>query len=113
MHEALWERPSIQPPILIATCSVPDYGQTTAGASSSGCDEAPETQTSPLPESYTEESMPSTSSQPPTKRPKRGEGMLFFLNKQAEKEELRDAALQEPNKCFLTLFAELVKKTTI
>ncbi|KAJ4922020.1 hypothetical protein JOQ06_004039 [Pogonophryne albipinna] len=44
-----------------------------------------------------EEPVPSTSSQPPTKRPRRRSSGLAFLNKQAEKDEARDAALNEQN----------------
>ncbi|KAK5925664.1 hypothetical protein CgunFtcFv8_018171 [Champsocephalus gunnari] len=39
------------------------------------------------------EPVPSTSSQPPTKRPRRRNSVLAFLKKQAAKDEARDAAL--------------------
>lgn len=55
-----------------------------------------------------EESMPSTCSQPPTKRSKRIAGMLAFLKKQAEKKGERDAALYEENEHFFAPFSELV-----
>lgn len=107
MHEALGERPSIQPPTLVASCLVPDHGQTADGASSPACAEAP--QTSPDTESE-EEPGPSTSSQPPTKRRKRGGGVLNFLKAQALKDEARDAALYEQNERFLDILKEIAKK---
>lgn len=91
MHEALGEKPSIQPPTIVASCSVPNHGQTAAEASSSGCEEP--SGMSLLPGTDSEkESMPSNCSKPPTKRPKRGGG-----KKQAEKEEARDVAPYNQN----------------
>ncbi|XP_035291498.1 uncharacterized protein LOC118237144 [Anguilla anguilla] len=109
MHEAFGERLSIQPPTLIPSCSVPNHGQTAAETLSSGCEEPSQMSLLPGTDSE-EESMPSTCSEPPTKRPKRGGAMLAFLKKQAEKKEARDAALYNQNEQFLALFAELVKK---
>ncbi len=106
-HEALRERPSIQPPTLVASCLVPSHGQSSAEASPSQGDGPSLTQ--PAGESD-EERVPSTSSQPPTKRPKRGGGMLAFLKEQAKKKEARDTALYEQNERFLSLLEELVKK---
>lgn len=54
-----------------------------------------------------EEFMPSMSSQPPTKRPNRDEGMLAFLKVEAQGEEARDATLYEQNESFLALIAQL------
>ncbi|KAI4795468.1 hypothetical protein KUCAC02_031402, partial [Chaenocephalus aceratus] len=69
-----------------------------------------------------EEPVPSTSSQPPTKRPRRRSSVLAFLKKQAEKDEARDAALfeqnerllkalNEQNERILLIMSELVKNT--
>ncbi|KAK5913459.1 hypothetical protein CgunFtcFv8_007990 [Champsocephalus gunnari] len=69
-----------------------------------------------------EEPVPSTSSQPPTKRPRRRSSVLAFLKKQAEKDEARDAALydqnerllkalNEQNERILLILSELVKNT--
>lgn len=49
-----------------------------------------------------DESMPSTCSQPSTKRPKPGGGILAFLKKEAEMEEPRDAALYQQKEWFLS-----------
>ncbi|KAK1891766.1 LysM domain receptor-like kinase 3 [Dissostichus eleginoides] len=56
-----------------------------------------------------EEPVPSTSSQPPTKRPRRRSSVLAFLQNQAKKDEARDAALYEQNERLVNLISELVK----
>ncbi|KAK5897638.1 hypothetical protein CesoFtcFv8_010684 [Champsocephalus esox] len=48
-----------------------------------------------------EEPVPSTSSQPPAKRPRRRSSVLAFLKKRAEKDEARDAVLYEQNERLL------------
>ncbi|XP_034005502.1 uncharacterized protein LOC117497626 [Trematomus bernacchii] len=105
MHEAIGGWPSIQPPTLVASCPLSSHGQTAAEASTSA-GEGP----SQVSLSSEEQSVPSTSSQPPTKRPRRRSSVLAFLKKQAEKEEARDAALYEQNERLINLLSELVKK---
>ncbi|KAK5931541.1 hypothetical protein CesoFtcFv8_000165 [Champsocephalus esox] len=72
------------------------HGQTAAEASTSAAAEAStsaEEGPSQVSLRSEKEPVPSTSSQPPTKRPRRRNSVLAFLKKQAAKDEARDAAL--------------------
>lgn len=112
MHEALGERPPILPPTLSASSLVPNHGQTAAKASSLSCEEP--SQMSLLPGTESElESMPSNCSQPPTKRPKRGQGHVGSPQKAGCKGGSKRcfSISHSQNEQFLDLFSELLKKT--
>lgn len=115
MHEALGARPSMSPPVLVASCLAnPTMFPSTSESESNPGPSCP-SPTSPLDPSNSPLVCPSSprpgcsgSPQPPV--PKRRRNILTFLEKESEKEDKRQEEFSRQTERLVSAFEKMVDK---
>ncbi|KAL3042114.1 hypothetical protein OYC64_020125 [Pagothenia borchgrevinki] len=111
MDEAIGARPSISPPVLVASALAnPTILFDTEVASCSSSPHPPNVADDPGPSPPSTPSEAGTTQQPPPKKRKSAKGVLECLESEAEKEDERHREIMQHSEKFLNLFEKMVYK---
>ncbi|KAI9521002.1 hypothetical protein NQZ68_010703, partial [Dissostichus eleginoides] len=110
MDEAICARPSISPPVLVASALANPTILFDTEVASCSSSPPPNVADDPGPSPPSSPSEAGTTQQPPQKKRKSAKGVLECLESEAEKEDERHREIMQHSEKFLNLFERMVDK---